>query len=740
MDKRSKCIWIIRIAAVIVFLIIGIYFATSNQYFDTSYNKLQSFKEIESVELRQGDVLKQTIFFDMDKINSIGICAVNRTNNCAGMLEISIVDGNNTVIWNIAVNAEAIQLQSMTWFKVQQPVDRQSEYTLVLSADEMAGKIYIGTVSAEQSSKGVEDSAVINGTEISNPMVVEITFYARLDRQVRILVLIWTVVGIIYLLGFEKMFANKKRGIVSLTLTAEILALSIYFRVGFEFNESLNYIMFAGLVAAFVLTDVIYLIMLFKNVEKVELYFTVSTLIFGIVYSLTLQPFAMPDEEFHFAEAYRLSNAMMGQPINDEHGYVYMRECDINERVSCPSNSYTIDMLKALIRGNNDRPENMVPSECARNGYSPIIMYLPQAVGVTIGRLLHVNYVRLVFLGRFMNLLMFIFVTYWAIRIIPYGKWVYWAICQIPMVLETVSSQSYDTPILALAFLFVAYLLKLCTQEEKVKAANLLCLGIIVFLFAPLKPVYAPLTATVFLLPDQNISDEKWRSRACKIMLVGAALIAVLIVYKFQWGVMYQIQDDTIYAEDTRPIPDEGLALERAEQYAIEDNDPYNFPTKEFLIENPFNVADSYMGAFIVYADEYLLALFGCGLGRLWDLHNPTYVGILTMLLLYMAYRKDSGEEQHIIDMKGRLWTALLVVGSLFAVFLAMYFSYTETSIKVIRGVQGRYMLPLLITLPLFMKKEKHNHVHSKEGVVMLSHLIQVLAVLSVCMEIWNRG
>ena len=378
-------------------------------------------------------------------------------------------------------------------------------------------------------------------------MVVESTFYASLSNKTRILIAIWTVVLGIYILGFEKLFSSKKRSIVTLAMTANVFAISMYFRVGFEFNASLNYVMFAGLVFAFLVLAVIYIFLLSKDIKKVEYYFVISTLILGTVYSLILQPFAMPDEEFHFGEAYRLSNAMMGQPINDEQGYIYMRECDINERVSCPNNEYTIDMIKALIRGNNERSEKMVASESTRNLYSPIIMYVPQAIGLTIGRLLHVNYIRLIFLGRIMNLLMFTAIGYWAIKMMPYGKWIFFAICQIPMVLESVSSLSYDVLILALTLLLIAYLLKLLDSEEKIGIKQLGILALMIAIYATLKPVYIPLVALVYLLPDRRISGKKWKSLACKTALVSIGLVSVLLLYKFQFLSMLQIQDDISY-------------------------------------------------------------------------------------------------------------------------------------------------------------------------------------------------
>ena len=738
MNKKIKWIWGIRIGLFAIVLILGFYFAFSKVYYDTGYNKIKSFDEVEAVEVQNGDELKQTIAFTVDKIHSLGICVVNRSNDCRGIIKISILDENNQVAWQEEISAESLPLQRITWLSIKQKIEQQKEYILKMSFDEMTGVIYIGMLEGNVAADGMDGDAIKNESELSKSLLIESTFYARLDIRTRILIAIWTVVLGIYILGFEKLFSSKKRSIVTLAMTANVFAISMYFRVGFEFNASLNYVMFAGLVFAFLVLAVIYIFLLSKDIKKVEYYFVISTLILGTVYSLILQPFAMPDEEFHFGEAYRLSNAIMGQPINDEQGYIYMRECDINERVSCPNNEYTIDMLKALIRGNNERSEKMVASESTRNLYSPIIMYVPQAIGLTIGRLLHVNYIRLIFLGRLINLLMFTTIGYWAIKMMPYGKWIFFAICQIPMVLESVSSLSYDVLILALTLLLIAYLLKLLDSEEKIGIKQLGILALMIAIYATLKPVYIPLVALVYLLPDRRISGKKWKSLACKTALVSIGLVSVLLLYKFQFLSMLQIQDDISYVP-VEIVTNSEMATEMLETYSISDNIPYELPNLQFILENPFDLAESFLGAIVTYADEYLLALFGCGLGRLWDLKNPMYIGILMMVLLYLAYNKDNGKGNYIIGTIERLWTLFLTVGCCLAVFLSMYFAYTQPDKKVIRGVQGRYMLPLLMVLPLFLRKKKQIDNGDKTEVIMLSLTIQILAVLSVCMQIWNR-
>ena len=735
-DQMTRCFWIIRIMLSIGILLTGLYFAFTKSHFDTKYNKISSFQGIEAIELEPGDTLEQKIYFEMEDVHSVGICAVNRTNNCIGSLDITISDDNNA-LWKKTVNIEDLTLGKMVWFPVQQMAENQNEYTLKLSTAQMKGTIFIAGISEELNARGVTGNAVKNGTELGNALVAETTYRTSLNWKMQILIALWAVIVVVYILCFEQLFWNKTRGIITVFLTVDILAVSIYFRFALQFQESLNYVMFMGLVGGFVVVAALYSFLLLRKNEKVELYFSISAFVFGMIFSVILPPFSAPDEDFHFAEAYRLSNAIMGQPINDEQGYIYMRECDIQNYEWYPDNEYTIDMIKELIWGDKELSEHMMPSDMKRNIYVPIMMYVPQAIGVTIGRLLHFNYARVVFLGRWMNLMTFIAITAFAIKLIPCGKWIFYAICQIPLLMEVVSSYSYDVLILSGSFLFIAYLIRLCRQDDKVSMKQMGILMLLAAAYGPLKPVYIPLTALVFLIPNNKINDNKWKSLGIKTLIVGLAAISFLLVNKFSLMSMRWIENETIDIS-SEVMYDENMVLEETEYYDIVDRDPCNRPDMTFLLKNPFDMVESYMGAALAFMDEYILSTFGNYLGW-YHIRIPVYISLLAMLLLYISYVTDDGDAVKIIDNRGRLWTIFLMAGSCFAVFLTMYLKNTIPSNKSIIGVQGRYMIPVLSVLPLFLQRKHAGSEHNKAGIVMLSFTIQVLVILSVCMYIWSE-
>ena len=720
-----------------IVLIVGFYFAFTQKYFDTGYNKIASFDRIEAIELRTDDILEQTISFNADNVDNIGLCAVNRTNNCAGNLKMSLWEDENIVCENI-VDVENLTLNKLVWFPVKQIVASQKKYTFRLTAEQMEGRLHIAGITQEENAEGIEGNAVKNGEELAQSFVLETTFRARLNLKTRILIIAWSIIIVVYILGFEQLFLNKIRGSIALFITVDIFAISTYFRFGLQFNDSLNYFMFMGLIAAFAVVAILYSILLIRKCERVEVYFVISTLVFGMIFSIILPPFSAPDEDFHFAEAYRLSNAIMGQPINDEQGYIYMRECDIQNYEWYPDNEYTIDMIKKLIRGDKEYSEEMRASNSRRNAVAPIIMYIPQSIGITIGRLLHFNYARIVFLGRWMNLMTFIVISAIAISLLPYGKWIFFAICQIPLMMEIISSYSYDILILSGTFLFVAYFVKLYQQKEKITIKQIGLLFLFSAIYGSLKPVYIPLIALVFLFPNEKLSDFRWKNYICKFAIVSIAVISFLLVNKYTFMSMKWIED-IFNNSDMENVYSEEFINEEMENYKIEDRDPCNRPNFTFLMNNPMDMLESYMGTFYVFMDEYILSLFGNYLGW-YHIRIPIYISILVMLLVCFSYNINVGKVIKDINNKERLWVLFLMCGSCFAVFLSMYMRNTSPSNKLIIGVQGRYIIPLLALLPLFAcKKQLISRYYSKSIVVMLSFTIQILAILSICAYIWSE-
>ena len=95
------------------------------------------------------------------------------------------------------------------------------------------------------------------------------------------------------------------------------------------------------------------------------------------------------------------------------------------------------------------------------------VAYIPQIFGTIIARLLHFGWIPLIMMGRLFNLIFFIILIYWAIKIIPIGKMVIFSIALLPMSMELASSFSYDSVIISLCVFFTAYVFYLAYEKNK---------------------------------------------------------------------------------------------------------------------------------------------------------------------------------------------------------------------------------------------------------------------------------
>ncbi len=142
----------------------------------------------------------------------------------------------------------------------------------------------------------------------------------------------------------------------------------------------------------------------------------------GTFYLFALTPFTAPDEAAHFVTAYRLSSQMMGKQAVAGDDFFKHATPEEKERLKKGANVLVRsgDDVSGLYAEPGQRTYNRILTELFSLDHSqsetvreevPVnatpVVYLPQAAGITLARLLHLGYIPLVYLGRFMNLLAF---------------------------------------------------------------------------------------------------------------------------------------------------------------------------------------------------------------------------------------------------------------------------------------------------------------------------------------------
>ncbi len=431
-------------------------------------------------------------------------------------------------------------------------------------------------------------------------------------------------------------------------------------------------------------------------------------LFWGLVYMAVFVPFSAPDEYAHYASAYRLSNQIMLQGIfgetYDEEGRVLMREQDTTELgTELTEDTYEAVYGRLWATDNSER----------KIGYGHHYMevafhaYTPQAIGITLGRILGLGQVLTIFLGRLCNLLFFAFCGWMAVRLAPFGKMAFFGTSLLPMTLELVSSLSYDGFAIGLGMLFTAYVLYLIYEKDKVEAKQWAILGILLALLAPCKMVYIPLAAMCFLIPQSKFGSQKNFITAA-IAVAACMLMGVLIV---------NLDKMTSYLGETEGVIEWAGGVPG-----------YSFSQ---LLSAPLTAVKIIVYTLATRMPGYVYGMIGGNLGWLeYEVDAVLVLFLLAWTMLtglavqsenvgrafvangltetaQMGVRNEKDRTTFVMPIFHRAVSFVLCFATVVATLLIMLLSWTPLGSPVVEGVQGRYFLPVLPLLLVAFRNKR---------------------------------
>ncbi len=418
-----------------------------------------------------------------------------------------------------------------------------------------------------------------------------------------------------------------------------------------------------------------------KERIRLEKVFLVCCLLAGMVYMMMLPAFTAPDEIAHYTAAYKWSNYLMFQEAVDEEGNLYMRAEDVEQvsraQVHLPTKENYRNIASSLFDTCHD--SEMVSFHYQQVTTGPV-SYIPQTLGITLGRLLNLGWAMTIFLGRLMNLLFFAVCVYYAIKIMPFGKLILFSVSMLPMTLELISSLSYDVMPLALSLLFTAVCFHYIYVAEKIGRKEICVLAVLLALLAPCKTVYFLLAGLCLLIPREKFGTKKffWCSAA---IVLGVALFALIL-------------NNMVVLSGF--VNDEGNYITWAGEPGY---------TWGILLSNPLKTVGIFVNTFRALAEYYWNTMIGMSLS--WqnvEIGNG-YVTAFTVILLASVLMKD-GESQ-ILKLAQKAWCGFLCVCVVILVCLSMLLGWTPISYNYIAGVQGRYFLPILPLALLLLRTKR---------------------------------
>lgn len=470
---------------------------------------------------------------------------------------------------------------------------------------------------------------------------------------------------------------------------------------GINFSLKIAYILISILFIAGLL--LIYYL-LFSKKLKIEKAFLVVMLISGIMYMSIFTPYSIPDEPSHVDTSYRYSNLMMFKPYSVDDGkmlirsddYKTLREDKLLTKISPYVYGYVNDNMFDFADSNE-----LIKVD-GHDVKAPFWMYLPQSLGMTIARLFSFGTIPMLYFGKLFNLLAFCLMTYFAMRRSPICKIGYAIIALFPITIHLTSSFSSDAVVLGVSFLFVSECLYLMKKSSYINKYDVIRMGIYSFLLAPCKSIaYLPICFLCFIIPKKLFENRK-KQIIFYCTIIGSGIISVLLM----------------------SLPN-FIAL---------SNDVWvnkQYYSLGFILKNPMQFFHIVLNTLHSYLDFYIFGIVGKALG--WfsiNVHNVIVVAFI--LLFFASFIKDSDEELDISTPR-KVWIAIICFGVFVAIHVGLFIGWTVEGSKTIEGVQGRYLLPIMLLCGIMLRNNfiiKRKQVNL--SILFTAYILQSFTIMSI--------
>ncbi len=200
--------------------------------------------------------------------------------------------------------------------------------------------------------------------------------------------------------------------------------------------------------------------------------FLVLGLLIGTLYAFVMPPLQIADEIMHFARVYSVSRGVcVASPDIDMPRSFVQLNTMFPDRLERHWRISITDLRRALELPLNDHDlagdgrQRSLAGFINQNVYH-CVPYLPEAAVLNAGRHAGLSPLALMYLCRMTNLVFYVWLTFVALRLLPDFRMLLFCVALMPMTLHQAASLSADSTIIAVSFLFTAYVFRLAFAKE----------------------------------------------------------------------------------------------------------------------------------------------------------------------------------------------------------------------------------------------------------------------------------
>lgn len=419
---------------------------------------------------------------------------------------------------------------------------------------------------------------------------------------------------------------------------------------------------------------------------KPEIFFVSLAVVCGLVMVFLTPPFMVPDEKAHLSRAYQVSTGH----IFSENKYgttggslpisIHEASVDLLDGAWNGGPDTSIHFKKWLSTPLNDHDRVFMPFP-ETSVYSPVA-YAPQAVGILAVKFWNPPVLLVLYAARLVNLTAFILLVYFAIRLMPVGKWLLAAVALLPMTMQQMASASPDVMTIGCIFLALAFCLRLATQKQALSKKQLWWGAGLAVLLGLTKQINALVLLPFLFLPRRVFGSKKRKFWLCA-GLFGIAFGTTLLWYMIGKELHYDLDysntagvDDAVQTQFILSHPWSYLAV-LWRTFA-------GFGETIGLVPNIDFYWQSLVGYFSWF--QFKLPLLNAALAY----------GALLAAFLYRPQAEKPHAEKIMQNRGLRVVLPIVAILSVVALLTILYLMWTPVYYQTVIGLQGRYLIPYI--------------------------------------------
>lgn len=422
--------------------------------------------------------------------------------------------------------------------------------------------------------------------------------------------------------------------------------------------------------------------------EKV---FVLIASIFGVLFLVLTPPFQSPDENRHFYRAYQISEGTFIPTKYDQRigGFLprKVRDCVIPYgRIKGREDKKTSGkFIRKTLQDPGDDQRIFIDFP-ASAVYTPV-SYLPQALGIAVFRGFGATPILLLYAGRILTLLGWIVLVYLSIRITPVFKWLLVALALLPMSIFIHSSLSADMITNALAFLWIAYVLKCTFSEKEVSRKQYAVLILLIVLLASAKLLYAPLVLLFLIIPMSKLGGKK--AFFIRFGLIGLVALLTPVIWSWIQGGGYMNYAD--YHPDHREYVNLISCANLNEQLSY---------LSQHVGAGFAMIGNSIVSSFSSYSQGYI-GIFGW-----YEVRLPLFAVVFGYVFLFAVAFAD-GKESVRLTSTQKIVLFLPFAAIFILIILSQYLIWSCVGTAEAGNLQGRYFIPIVPLLFMLLAGRK---------------------------------